>query len=97
MVHVPKAWPGLSHTEDHHDCTVRNHNPFASSQWLISTFTRFIDLVIHYVCRSITMAQSRAITHAADEDRMVTIPIVFIGGYVSFLSGSLHLTLNTPV
>ncbi|KAI0818964.1 hypothetical protein BC629DRAFT_1465552 [Irpex lacteus] len=39
----------------------------------IITIVLFIDLVIHYVCRSITMAQSRAITHAADEERMVTI------------------------
>ncbi|KAI0086348.1 hypothetical protein BDY19DRAFT_356013 [Irpex rosettiformis] len=53
----------------------------------IVTIVLFVVLLVHYICRSITMAQSRLIRHPADETRMVTVPIVFIGALTSTFAG----------
>ncbi|KAI0093963.1 hypothetical protein BDY19DRAFT_989487 [Irpex rosettiformis] len=53
------------------------------------TILLFIDLLVHYICRSITFGETRQMTQPANEQRMVTIPIVFVGALTSTFAGFL--------
>ncbi|KAI0690053.1 hypothetical protein BC835DRAFT_1418064 [Cytidiella melzeri] len=65
----------------------RSGSPFKGLR--IVTIVLFVNLLIHYIVRSITFGQSRVIQPPADQLQISTIPITFIGTITTTVAGFL--------